>query len=340
LFLIISREDEVMRAHQGPTGRGGFTLIELLVVIAIIAILIGLLVPAVQQVREAAARSQCQNNLHQMGVACHNIHSLTKKLPSGGWGWDWVGDPDRGYGPEQPGGWVYNLLPYMEQENLRNLGKGSTTHAAKKAAAAQVMQTPVPGFNCPTRRDGGPFANGRPNEGYFVGDPNNPAVADMSTNPGLLARTDYACNAGDQNQDEVSAGPSTLKQGDTNNPAWLPNLTAFRGVMYVYSAIRFTDIRNGTSNVYLIGEKYLNKDNYRTGSDPGDNESMYVGFDNDVYRCTANPPLQDKAGLTDTLRFGSAHSGGCNMLMCDGSVRFVEYGVDPSVHLLAGRRSP
>src|SRR5436190_1167413 len=137
--------------------RSGFTLIELLVVIAIIAILIGLLVPAVQAVREAASRSTCQNNLHQMGVAFHNIHSLTKKLPSGGWGWDWVGDPDRGYGPEQPGGWVYNLLPYMEQENLRNLGKG-LNWAGKKAAAAQVLQTPVPGFNCPTRRDGGPFA--------------------------------------------------------------------------------------------------------------------------------------------------------------------------------------
>src|SRR5436305_1733648 len=123
-----------MQPKWARIGRGGFTLIELLVVIAIIAILIGLLVPAVQQVREAASRSQCQNNLKQMGVAFHNLHGVTKRLPSGGWGWDWVGDPDRGTGPEQPGGWIYNLLPYMEAENLRKLGKGSPTLAAKVAA--------------------------------------------------------------------------------------------------------------------------------------------------------------------------------------------------------------
>src|SRR5438876_4223731 len=136
-------------SNLGSRWRKAFTLIELLVVIAIIAILIALLVPAVQKVREAAARTQCINNLKQIGLAVHNNHDTFKKLPSGGWGWNWVGVPSRGTGPEQPGGWLYNVLPYIDQGALRNLGVGKTG-AAFTNDMLSMLATPVTVFNCPT----------------------------------------------------------------------------------------------------------------------------------------------------------------------------------------------
>src|SRR5947209_1376820 len=139
-----------------PAKRVGFTLIELLVVIAIIAILIALLIPAVQKVREASNRSTCQNNLKQMGLAIHSCADISKALPSGGWGWSWVGVPSRGTGPDQPGGWTYNILPFMEQDAIRKIGLGKLGQALA-TDMTQGFQTPMPMFACPTRRTAGPW---------------------------------------------------------------------------------------------------------------------------------------------------------------------------------------
>ena len=132
-------------------GRAGFTLVELLVVITIIGVLISLLLPAVQAAREAARKMQCSNNLKQLALGCLNHEQAQGSLPASGWYWLWVGDPDRGFGRAQPGGWIYNVLPYIELGPLRDLGAGMSL-ANKKTALSQAAQTPISGFYCPTRR--------------------------------------------------------------------------------------------------------------------------------------------------------------------------------------------
>jgi hypothetical protein len=146
-------------------------------------------------------------------------------------------------------------------------------------------------------------------------------------------RTDYAGCASSTGQDEIDAGPSTLAAGD----ALAPQL--FDGVFGRKSQTRIADITKGTSNQLLVGEKYLNPDNYRTGGDPGDNECMYTGLNNDVYRSTANPPVQDRPGYTDTLRFGSMHPAGVNVVQADGAVRAITYQVDANVFKAYGNIS-
>jgi hypothetical protein len=288
-------------------------------VIAIIVILIGLLLPAVQKVREAAGRIECANNLKQMGLACHMVHDATGQLPSGGWGWNWLGDATQGAGVNQPGGWVFQILPYAEQNNVYNL-------ATSQAGTIQMASTPLKLFNCPARRTGGPYPNGVTYDNYG------------GTSVSEVARSDYVCNSGDQSGDELFAGPSSVSQGDTSTFSW-PDTSGFTGVIYQRSSISFANITNGTSNTFLLGEKYLNPTGYYNGSDPGDNECMYVGFDNDLSRSTDYAPMQDKPGVTSTFAFGSAHTAGINMINCDGSVSLISFNVDPTVFKRAGNRN-
>src|SRR6478752_5564964 len=140
--------------------RKGFTLVELLVVIAIIGILVALLLPAIQAAREAARRNQCVNNLKQLSLGVLNHESTMKQLPSAGLGYSWVGDPNYGFGRKQPGGWIYNTLPFIEEQAIHDMGMGVGSNwndATRKKIFADRAAMTIKTLICPSRRNGGPY---------------------------------------------------------------------------------------------------------------------------------------------------------------------------------------
>jgi prepilin-type processing-associated H-X9-DG protein len=263
-----------------------------------------------------------------MGIAALHYESIHGCLPGGGWTGRWLGEPDRGTGRDQPGGWIYQLLRFLEQDNLAAWGAG-LPREQQLLCNSQLASRPIALFNCPSRRTSGPFPNGEPHSYY-----------NAAPTPTLLAHSDYAACASDLKHFEPDGdGPPDLKTGD-NSAFWRSSRyqpTYFTGVVFVRSQIRIADIRYGTSNTYLIGEKYVNPSTYYSGTEEGDDEAMLTGMDACISRCTALPPIRDRANY-NYFFFGSAHASGCNMLYCDGRVELVAYSVDPAVHRRAGSR--
>ncbi len=161
----------------------GFTLVELLVVIGVIGILCGLLLPAIVAARESARVVHCQNNMRQLAIGVMESESTFKRYPSSGWGWRWVADPDRGFGANQPGSWIYQILPYIEEQNAQNVGRGSTS-TVKRLELALLTERSLSIVRCPSR-------------GSADLCPIDPNIswrnAELSTG---FARTDYVGNGG------------------------------------------------------------------------------------------------------------------------------------------------
>lgn len=309
----------------------GFTLVELLVVIAIIAMLVSLLLPAVQSAREAARLNSCKNNLKQLALGCLTHEGAIGHLPTGGWGNDWVGDADRGFGNEQPGGWIYNILPFMEEGTLHGLAKDGApdTHSTQQLEGArQVLLSPLPIINCPSRRTEGLFTAG--------GTANAHNAANL-TGGGLVGRGDYAASVGHGGGFD-HGGPPSIKIVDLGFYDWettkLGGMENGRltGVSFQRSEVGFQHIVDGSSKTYLCGERYLNPEHYLTGMASGDNETWCTGANNDNFRSAAGVPRRDRVGVSDSRSFGSAHTAAWQVAWCDGHVSAESYAIDPRVH--------
>jgi len=311
-------------------------MVELLVVIFIIGMLLALLLPAIQQAREAARAIECKNHLHQISLALLEHAETQCCFPSSGWGWMWPPYPPNGNGPRQPGSWAYAIQPYLEASALQSAGMTNDQRLA-------IM---LPTFNCPTRRAA---------ELYPLG---NQAV--LPPLVPLVAKCDYAANTGDHNEPNA-AGPGhpfvqPISLPDGDNDAWWDGQGVVRdanGIIFQRSSIRLADVTDGATQTYLVGEKYMNPDDYTSGAGLGDMESVYHGDNDDSSRVTFTgvnnyvPPVtypgdggprQDQSDFSSRTLFGSAHPAGCHFALVDGSVRTVAYTIDVETHRRLGNR--
>lgn len=314
-------------------------MFEIIVTLVIICAVAALALPAIQALRESARRVQCSGQVQRIAVGWLDHESAQGHLPAGGFGWDWVGDPDRGFGVDQPGGWTYNILPYMDAAALHDGGQGAEINELTKAKIrGELVDTPFAAYYCPSRRAPSLYPLG----GVWL--------SSNAGSHGRTSRSDYAANVGDSERDADDGfvlngwGPTPEEFRDApRGTIFQPTSAQTRnGLQFKQSMVRLDQITDGASHTYLVGEKYLNPEVYEglafRDQDTGDNEAAFVGFNRDHCRSTFNPPQQDTSGFRADHEFGGPHSGGFNMSFCDGSVRFISFEVDPKVHAQSGNR--
>jgi prepilin-type N-terminal cleavage/methylation domain-containing protein/prepilin-type processing-associated H-X9-DG protein len=318
----------------------GFTLIELLVVIAIIAILIALLVPAVQKVREAAARLQCSNNLKQLALATHSFHDVDKKFPYGILRNDGAFPPDEPSLLNTPQGnrryaLMHQILPYIEQGPLwskwdhftySNNERFPATPAGVQFAPGSFSNTIVPAMVCPSNQPGSPLS------------------APVSGVAGKYFITSYYGNAGTRSY--------------PRNNATRPSLITYQGdgMFYRNKRYKMTSVSDGTSNTLLLGERHFFDPVF--DSAPAINDRIadwgWVWFGGEAdahlgasvpinFRLPANfntlPAGTQQILFEDRINaYGSGHTGGANFAFGDGTVRFLRDSISQSVLLAAATR--
>jgi prepilin-type N-terminal cleavage/methylation domain-containing protein len=311
-----------MRCHAALSRPRAFTLIELLVVIAIIAILIGLLLPAIQKVRDAAARAACSNNLKQLATALHNYHDQNQKLPPGAENAVFP-KPNPGNASAIAGtSWIVYVLPHIEQDNLFRQYNFALPYnnAANGAVGANIVKT----LYCPGGPDPKKYLD--PNSGVN-GNPSTHYYGVMG--PGFLA----------DNQTMVVGGVTyTYRTGDgANNQAWsghgmLSHYRETSGSISTFRVVKLTDVRDGGSNTLMVGELSVTlpttqSNQYRSwirGNSGGSGATKNVTY-------PINSTFYNGSNNFNHISFGSNHTNGCHFAMGDASVRFINQSIDLSI---------
>jgi prepilin-type N-terminal cleavage/methylation domain-containing protein len=342
-------------ADKQLRGKRGFTLVELLVVIAIIGILVALLLPAIQAAREAARRTQCKNNLKNIGLSIHNFYESYKFFPLGGtepappishflrdYG---INNPPQGpaNGPTEQGlGWMFQILPYLEEGAVQNI-----------VSDTQIRQTVIGLYNCPSRRAPAVRPGGVSLVDY-AGVTAGPVRSDFNPPSGF---DDYLNNP-TSHQFEVFWGSAALGspgfpgigtvasgavfnyRGIFQRCDWKPNNTGGGGTHLGFTKkCTMQKITDGTSKTMMVGEKRVPTSHYEDAALVSDNLGWADGWDYDQLRCTIFPLQQDSETADDIAQetqqfgaihfeFGAAHAGGINAAMADGGVHFISYDID------------
>jgi prepilin-type N-terminal cleavage/methylation domain-containing protein len=291
---------------QPSRSRLAFTLVELLVVIAIIAILIGLLLPAVQKVRESASRTRCTNNLKQMSLAINAFHAAHDMFPSGGtvpWANIIRSNGSPVIPPNQEVGWAFQILPYIEQSAVY-----------KNPDDTQIFKAVIPLYNCPSRR--------------------GPTVVQYNSNLDH-ALMDYAAAVPASFGTDV--GYTMWQGGDFNLPADANYYGVIVRAKTKSGNVTAARVIDGLSNTMVLGEKRLETVNYTIG-DWHDDRGWTDGWDPDVLRVTVVSPLQDAPSGVSGYEFGGPHFVSMNAAFADGSVHQVAYSISPAIFNALGDR--
>jgi prepilin-type N-terminal cleavage/methylation domain-containing protein len=365
-------------SQQARSSRLGFTLVELLVVIAIIGVLVALLLPAIQAAREAARRTQCSNQLRQIGIALQNHENSFKVFPTGGnmngpriedYTRGSTTNPGAANGPNQQGlGWAYQLLPFLEQANVKAM-----------TSTNQIAGVIIAGYFCPSRRAStlGPpdsnnnrralmdYASAQPYtyqcpvttagltpwaytisdmipfkalsgqyglKGYWCGNAaNGGPPQDNGVYDGVIVRTPWRISNCSPGVTCSAATASLAARGET-----VPGMPM---------ATKVGQITDGTSNTMVISEKLVRTDGVEGGG-ASDDRGWSDGWDPDVVRFTGFPPLSDSdSGIcqstdvnvnrwcdpfsgSDIMFFGSSHPGGLNAVFADASTHYISFDID------------